>query len=308
MSSNTPKVSVVMSVYNGAVHLREAIDGVLGQTFGDFELIVVNDGSTDASRQIVESYPDPRIRLVDNDKNMGLPWSLNRGIDEARGELIARQDDDDISLPERFERQTSLLDSDRRIALVGSGWFYIDIDSKIFGEGSLPGDDAAIKSKLRTLRFPHGSFMVRKDLLRSIGSYDPRFVYTQDLDLLLRLAKAGHRFGAVETPLYKLRRNLVSSDFKARCQERFSELAFERYDGDTDMEIPDVLAEVRASTGTESSPNGLLSRYWYGVGNSALANGRRWRAAHYVAKLLRTGDLKASAKLTFKVARAAIKR
>jgi len=107
---NKPKISVIMSVYNGEKYLGEAIDSVLGQTFTDFDFIIVNDGSTDGSPGIIQSYRDERIRVINNEKNIGLTKSLNKAIKESGGEYIARQDADDISLPERFEEQVWFLE------------------------------------------------------------------------------------------------------------------------------------------------------------------------------------------------------
>ena len=94
-----PKVTVLMSVYNSEKFLRESINSILEQTFKDFEFLIINDGSTDSSREIILSYNDPRITLFDNKNNIGLTKSLNKGLDLAKGEYIARQDADDISLP-----------------------------------------------------------------------------------------------------------------------------------------------------------------------------------------------------------------
>lgn len=115
-----PKVSVVMPVYNGEAYLRQAIDSILAQTFVDFELVLINDGSTDASVSIIESYRDPRIRLYNNTQNSGLAAVRNRGIRESQGQYIAWLDCDDISLPERLMKQVDLLDGKPHIGLCGT--------------------------------------------------------------------------------------------------------------------------------------------------------------------------------------------
>src|SRR5581483_9504087 len=117
-----PIVTVLMSVYNGERYLREAIESILVQTWQDFELVCINDGSTDQSREIVLSFNDPRIRLVDNEQNLGLAKSLNKGLMLARGNLIARQDADDISEPDRLLKQVAFLEQWSEIVLVGS-WY-----------------------------------------------------------------------------------------------------------------------------------------------------------------------------------------
>ncbi len=115
-----PRVTVLMSVYNGEKYLREAIDSILNQTFKDFEFLIIDDGSTDSSADIIRSYTDFRIRLIQNEKNIGLTRSLNKGLKLAKGEYIARMDVDDISLPIRFEKQVSFLDKYEDVKLVGS--------------------------------------------------------------------------------------------------------------------------------------------------------------------------------------------
>ena len=102
--------TVLMPVYNGEKYIREAMDSILNQTFNDFEFLIVNDGSTDSTKQLIESYPDPRIRLV-NQENRGVAKSLNRGLRLAKGKYIARMDADDISLPDRLAKQIEVLES-----------------------------------------------------------------------------------------------------------------------------------------------------------------------------------------------------
>lgn len=115
-----PKVSVVMPVYNGASYLGPAIESILGQTYHDFEFILINDGSIDNSVEIIQSYSDPRIRLLHNKKNAGLAAVRNRGIDEAQGEFIAWLDCDDISLPTRLEKQVLFFEANPQIDLCGT--------------------------------------------------------------------------------------------------------------------------------------------------------------------------------------------
>src|SRR5436309_2847710 len=104
-SDGAPLVTVLMPLFNAAQHVRAAMDSILGQTFRDFEFLIVNDGSVDESRGIAASYGDSRIRIIDHDRNLGLSAALNHGIAEARGKLVARQDGDDVSVPDRLARQ-----------------------------------------------------------------------------------------------------------------------------------------------------------------------------------------------------------
>ena len=119
----SPRVSVVMSVYNGERYLAEAIDSILGQSMSDLEFIVIDDGSTDGTPRILEKYTarDERVWVVRNERNLGLTRSLNRCLSLARGEYFARQDADDISLPERLALQVQLLDANPHVGAIGTG-------------------------------------------------------------------------------------------------------------------------------------------------------------------------------------------
>ena len=109
-----------MTVHNGEKHLSEAIDGILNQTFKDFEFLVIDDGSTDGSADIIQSYKDVRIRFISNGKNLSVPVSLNMGLNLARGEYIARMDCDDISLPQRLEKQVQFMDANPEVGVCGT--------------------------------------------------------------------------------------------------------------------------------------------------------------------------------------------
>src|SRR4026207_76576 len=124
-----PRVTVLMPVYNGADYLRQGIDSILRQTCRDFELLVVNDGSTDSSREVLRGYGDPRLIVVENERNLGLVTSLNRGLELARGEFVARMDQDDLALPRRLDKQINFLRKNARVGLCGT-WF------QTFGAGA----------------------------------------------------------------------------------------------------------------------------------------------------------------------------
>ena len=118
--SKKTKVTVLIPVYNGEKYLKEAIESILHQTFTDFEFLIINDGSTDRSVEIIQSYTDSRIRMIHNDKNLKLIATLNKGLDIAQGEYVARMDCDDISLPERLARQVAFMDSNRDVGICGT--------------------------------------------------------------------------------------------------------------------------------------------------------------------------------------------
>ena len=183
----SPKVTILMPVYNGAQYLREAIESILCQTFKDFEFIIIDDGSTDNSYEIAKSYSDGRIKLFKNESNLRVAETLNRGIKLAQGEYIARMDADDISLPNRLAWQVKFLDSHTNIALVGS-WVKIigDTHEYVWKYESNP-------EKLRTKMFfncslAHPTVMMRKKIM-----LDNDFWYNnigvEDYDLWVRVCE-----------------------------------------------------------------------------------------------------------------------
>jgi hypothetical protein len=187
----THRVTVLMPVYNGQRYLREAIESILAQTFRDFEFLIINDGSTDRSREVICSYRDARIRLVDNGRNLGLTPSLNRGLEIAAGEFIARQDADDISAPERLAKQVAFLEAQPDTVLLGTGYTKIAAEGHALHEQSLPCDCTALRwALLFHCPFVHSAAMLRKSpVLREIGFYDETFRYAQDYDYWSRIAR-----------------------------------------------------------------------------------------------------------------------
>ena len=187
----TPKISVILPVYNAQSYLQESIESILNQSFEDFELIMINDGSTDGSLSIMESYTDQRIRII-NQSNAGLPISLNRAIAQARGQYLARQDADDISLPERFAKQVAYLDTNPQCALLGT-WAQILVENTPTDRSlSHPHLNSDIQLKLLFFNcFVHSSVMIRKRALETSGLYpeDPEKFPPEDYDLWLRIAK-----------------------------------------------------------------------------------------------------------------------
>jgi glycosyltransferase involved in cell wall biosynthesis len=205
---NTPEISVVMSVYNGASYLDEAIQSVLNQTHSDFEFIIIDDGSTDESSQIIENYwkSDERLIVITQD-NRGLVYSLNKGIQKARGKYIARMDADDISLPQRFERQISLMKSEN-VDICGCHVFTIDetgnyISAKIFYTSVLLNKFVLC----RTVPFAHGSVMFKKDFMLSneLSYGQTKYNKAEDYALWIQFSKLGAKISNVDDFLFKYR-------------------------------------------------------------------------------------------------------
>ena len=186
-----PKISVILPVYNAQSYLRESIESILTQSYEDFELIMINDGSTDSSLSIMESYKDQRIRII-NQSNAGLPISLNRAIAVAQGQYLARQDADDISLPERFAKQVAYLDNHPQCALLGT-WAQILVENTLTDRSlSHPYLNGDIQLKILFFNcFVHSSVMLRKSALEITGLYpeEKEKFPPEDYDLWLRIAK-----------------------------------------------------------------------------------------------------------------------
>jgi GT2 family glycosyltransferase len=187
-----PRVSVVLPIYNGEAFLTEAIDSILQQSFGDFELIAIDDGSTDGSAAILDAVRDPRVRVI-HQPNAGLAASLNRGISLARGTYIARHDHDDVSLPTRFARQVQFMEQNPDCALVGTRAEIRSDDRPATRFHDHPGDDAALRFELLFDNpFVHSSVMLRKRAVESVGGYstDPLRQPPEDYELWSRLARS----------------------------------------------------------------------------------------------------------------------
>ena len=184
-----PKVTILMSVYNGERYLREAIDSILNQTFRDFEFLIINDGSTDSTKEILNSYRDPRIKIINNKKNIGLTKSLNKGLRLASGEYIARQDADDISLPQRLEKQVEFLDSNSQTALVGSWTEVIDENEKTQEVWHSLAQPHLLRWRLLFCnQFTHCAIMFRKNIVMQIEGYSEKMSSAQDYDLWSRIS------------------------------------------------------------------------------------------------------------------------
>jgi glycosyltransferase involved in cell wall biosynthesis len=183
-----PAVSVLMAVRDGAAWVAQAVASVLEQTDGDHELIVVDDGSTDATADVLAAVADPRMRVVRHEAG-GLTRALNRALGLARADLVARLDADDVALPERLARQRAFLAAHPEVGVLGTAAREVDATGGPVGEVRPPREDAAIRRALiRTNPFVHSSVMARRALLASAGGYDAGVAVAQDYDLWMRLA------------------------------------------------------------------------------------------------------------------------
>lgn len=188
-----PKISVLMPVYNGNRYLRESIDSILNQTFTDFELIIIDDGSTDSTWEILSEYADQdqRVRLFKNEENIGLINSLNKGLNLAKGNYIARQDADDVSLPKRFEKQIAVLDKHQKVILVSCDIEIINSEGTLLGKLQRACDPKLVAWYLifHNRIAGHSQVMFRRKPVLNLGGYSQINSYSEDYELWCRLAK-----------------------------------------------------------------------------------------------------------------------
>jgi glycosyltransferase involved in cell wall biosynthesis len=228
----SPEVTIIVPIYNGSAHLSETLNSLLSQTFKDFELLAIDDGSTDASSDIVRSYGDERVRLITK-KNGGLCEALNLGIVEARAPFIARSDQDDISIPERLDRQLQVMNRNpEEIGLFaystkfGSKRSWSNADKVIMAPGELkefePMKDGCLLGS---------TMFVRAAVLRSIGGFRQEYYPADDWDLELRLAQVG-KVLVLREPLIAYRFHASANTYRVfadMCQKvRWAEDSYRR--------------------------------------------------------------------------------
>ena len=221
--TNRPKVSVLFCVYNGQRFVRAALESIYNQAFQDFEVVIVDDGSTDGTPDILLDVKDSRTVIYRNRQNLGLTKSLNIGLKLCRGEYVARMDADDMSHPQRFGKQVSFLDRDPTCLAVGTWCEWIDSDGKNTGRWQPLTEYEDIKRKLLINNsLVHGSVMLRRDALTKVGGYNEKYEFAQDYDLWLRLSELG-QIRNIPEHLYSSRSwPQATSAAKKRQQDEFA--------------------------------------------------------------------------------------
>ena len=207
MDKIVPKISVIMGIYNCAPYLQEALDSLYAQTFQDFEIILCEDGSDDNTYEIAKKNADAHqnIKLLRNERNMGLNKTLNNCLAVAEGEYVARMDGDDISFPTRFEKEVTFLDSHPEYAIVSCPMVYFDEDGEFArGEGGGEADKDALNY---ATPFCHAPCMIRREAYLAVGGYtvEKLLLRYEDYNLWTKMFIKGYRGYNLSEPLYAMR-------------------------------------------------------------------------------------------------------
>lgn len=219
-----PKVSVIIGVFNGAERIKKAVDSILKQTYKDFEIIICDDGSIDNSIEVIEdiALKDKRIKIIKNKKNLGLAVSLNKCLEIATGEYIARMDDDDISHSSRFEKQVRFLESNPKYSIVGTSRNMYD-EKGIWGKSILEGERSKLDIYLGN-SFAHPSVMLKKEALLDVDGYTTgsETERTEDFDLWCKLYQKGYRgynLNCILIDYYEAKNSYNKRKYKYRINE-----------------------------------------------------------------------------------------
>lgn len=188
----TLALSVVMPVYNGEKYIKDSIKSILNQTFKDFELIIINDGSTDKTLKIIEQFKEKRIFLYNNKKNLGVAKSLNVGLKLAKGKYIARIDADDLNYPNRFEIQVKFLNQNPEYVLIGSNADWIDRKGNLIPGFKVKLNDSELRKWMFFRnQFFHSSVMFRSSAVKLLGYYNEVLNGVEDYDLWFKMLRIG---------------------------------------------------------------------------------------------------------------------
>jgi glycosyltransferase involved in cell wall biosynthesis len=221
MEISAPLVSVVMAVYNERPYVKEAVQSILRQTLSDFECMIVNDGSTDGTREVLERLADrdDRIRLI-HQENLGLPTAVNRGLEETRGTYVARMVGDDISRPERPDRQVQFLSSHPEVGVVGTSAEYVDAEGEATGTTWHPPTDPDLISwkLLFNTCLCNPSTMIRRNLFDKVGDYACWAWPSEDYEWWTRACRVS-RLTNLPSTLLKLRRHEGSVSVSERRKQ-----------------------------------------------------------------------------------------
>jgi glycosyltransferase involved in cell wall biosynthesis len=207
-----PLVSIVLPVYNGEKYLTASLDSVIAQTYQNWELVIINDGSTDDTENLILDYQDKRIKYLPNDSNRGIIFSLNKGLQESSGVYIARLDADDIALPYRIAKQVEFLSENLDYAMCGSYFQTIDSNGRLLKNVAFPANNRDAQSYLLLHNcFCHSAIMMRSNIAKEL-KYDEKFQVCEDYDLWYRISRTGKILNLpVFATMYRVHDNNMST-------------------------------------------------------------------------------------------------
>ncbi len=328
---NIPEVTVLMPVYNASGFLRDAVESILTQTFKDFELLIINDGSKDNSSSILESYNDSRIRFVQHSQNEGLVKTLNEGLKSARGNYIVRMDADSISLPHRISKQVKFMNANRDVAIAGA-WFS-DINNKT-EVSKVPRKHEALKSFLFfNSGFAHSTVIIRKNYFQSHHLfYNADFPHAEDYELSVRASRMLKLANVSEVLLhsryhgYKLssqhnnaqrssihrchQRQLMELGLKPNVKELQIHFAIanllyspqkEFVEEVEDWLIKVVNANKKTNIFSNHHFNRMIGGYWYNICSTLYEQGIDTRKNFSKSNLLKSGYVSPALKLKYRM-------
>jgi glycosyltransferase involved in cell wall biosynthesis len=222
---NKPKISMVLPTYNQAHYLSFALEGLYEQTFKDFELIVVNDGSTDNTFQILESYSQKMDIVVINQENRGLPEALNAGFSVAKGKYYSWTSSDNITLPTMLEVLNQALDSEPSVSVVYADWFFMDEYGDVFFQYKTLDYDRHL---LLYHNYVHCCFLFRKECMDKVGGYNPEYIYGEDWEFWIRVSRY-FRMKHIPQTLYKYRiqtKSMTTEIIEGTAKQRVNYIEF----------------------------------------------------------------------------------
>lgn len=257
-----PKISVIIPTYNRAHYIRFAIRSVLNQTFSDFELIIVDDGSIDNTRWIVNSFKDERIIYLPREVNKGPAAARNAGIKSSKGTLIAFLDDDDEGLPEKLECQVKVMEGNPEVGLVYAGYLKVDDKGKIINKINTTKKQCSFYDLIQQNPIMLGTVIVRRECFERVGLFDEDLYGTEDWDMWIRISKH-FLFKSVNRPLtkYRVHKGMISRDNYTRPEQIIR--VFDKYTKELEL-IPvnyrkDILARQHFLRGAYLCSNGRMS-------------------------------------------------
>ena len=248
MNGKSPLVSVIMPVYNAQDYVGYAIESILSQTYTNFELIIVDDASSDDSLKMINSYCDERIQVLKREENAGYPTAMNQGLSMSKGIFVARMDADDISAANRIENQVAFLNSHPELVFVGTRKFWVTPRGKFYFPESLanPEEDWITETWERVLKrkraFTDPSVIVLRKYIENVGGYRTYLPTGQDVDLWLRLLENGKQAATINARLYGRRMLLNAISYSK--------------DTSKNNRIPRALAEERQKMGSDAVMRG----------------------------------------------------